>query len=73
MIAAGTKDHNNRFTGIMMGNWVAHGDETFDSKDKRNNASGIYGFKDGESSFAFKDDGTGYIGPAGAGRIQFDG
>ena len=73
MIAAGTKDHANRFTGVMMGNWTQHGDSSFDSDNTRSNSSGIYGVNAGEFSFAFLDDGTGYIGPSGKGRIQFDG
>ena len=74
MMAAGTKNATTgAFTGVMMGNWASKGDETFDSENKRENASGIYGFLEGAGSFAFLDDGTGYIGPAGKGRIQFDG
>lgn len=73
MIAAGTKDSANRFTGVMMGNWTQHGDSSFDSDNTKSNSSGIYGVNAGEFSFAFLDDGTGYIGPAGKGRIQFDG
>lgn len=66
MIAAGTKDQKNRFTGVMMGDWHEKGDESLDT-------SGIYGFNAGQQSFGFKTDGTGFIGPSGEGRIQFDG
>lgn len=66
MIAAGTKDTNNRFTGVAMGDWSDKGDESLEQ-------AGIYGFMNGEQSFAFKKDGTGFIGPSGKGRIEFDG
>lgn len=66
MIAAGTKDQRNRFTGVMMGNWSEKGDESLDTP-------GLYGFNAGQQSFGLKTDGTGFIGPSGEGRIQFDG
>lgn len=66
MIAAGTKDVNNRFTGVAMGDWSDKADESL-------NEAGIYGFANGEQSFAFKKDGSGFIGPVGKGRIYFDG
>jgi hypothetical protein len=66
MIAAGTKDMNNRFTGVAMGDWSDKADESLDE-------TGIYGFSNGEQSFAFKKDGSGFIGPVGKGRIYFDG
>ena len=66
MIAAGTKDAKNRFTGVMMGDWHEKGDESLDTP-------GLYGFDKGGQSFGFKTDGTGFIGPAGYGRIEFDG
>lgn len=66
MIAAGTKDINNRFTGVAMGDWSDKADESL-------NEAGIYGFANGEQSFAFKKDGSGFIGPVGKGRIYFDG
>lgn len=66
MISAGTKDAKNRFTGVMMGDWHEKGDDSLDTP-------GLYGFSGGEQSFGFKTDGTGFIGPAGYGRIQFDG
>lgn len=66
MIAAGTKDQKNRFTGVMLGDWHEKGDSSLD-------VAGLYGFSTGTQSFGLKTDGTGFIGPAGAGRIQFDG
>lgn len=66
MIAAGTKDNNNRFTGVMMGDWSTKGDASLDMP-------GMYGYKNGEQTFGFKTDGTGFIGSATRGRITFDG
>ena len=66
MIAAGSKDGNNKFTGVMMGEWSSKGDESLDTP-------GMYGYHQGEQSFAFKTDGTGFIGKSGKGRIEFDG
>lgn len=66
MIAAGTKDAKNRFTGVMMGDWHEKGDESLD-------IPGLYGFAGGAQSFGFKTDGTGFIGASGYGRIEFDG
>lgn len=66
MIAAGTKDSDNKFTGVMMGDWSAKGDESLD-------APGMYGYNKGAQTFGFKTDGTGFIGRSGRGRIQFDG
>lgn len=66
MIAAGSKDSNNKFTGVMMGDWHAKGDESLD-------IPGLYGFNKGAQTFGFKTDGTGFIGSSGKGRIEFDG
>lgn len=59
LIGAGTKS-NNKFTGVVMG---------YDSSQ----GMGLYGYKDGISSFGFKTDGTGYIGAEASGRISFNG
>ena len=66
MIAAGSKDGENKFTGVMMGDWHAKGDESLDTP-------GMYGYNKGEQTFGFKTDGTGFIGSSGKGRIEFDG
>lgn len=65
-IATGTKDNSGRFTGIMMGDWSVYGDESVDT-------TGIYGFENGQETFGFLKDGSGFIGAAGAGQIRFDG
>lgn len=64
-VAAGTKT-NNRFTGVMMGDWKPYGDESVE-------LIGIYGFQDGQQTFGFMEDGTGFIGGQQTGRITFDG
>lgn len=66
MIAAGSKDGSNKFTGVMMGDWRAKGDESLD-------IPGLYGFNKGAQTFGLKTDGTGFIGSSGKGRIEFDG
>lgn len=66
MISAGTKDSENRFTGVMMGDWKENADASLDTP-------GLYGFINGEQSFGLKTDGTGFIGKAGNGQITFDG
>jgi hypothetical protein len=43
------------------------------SKENVATVTGIYGFKKGENTYAFKEDGTAFIGGSGTGRIEFDG
>ena len=52
----------------MMGAWEqgTNGNEITDT-------TGLYGFYHGAMSYAFKDDGTGFIGRDTGGRINFDG
>jgi len=67
-IAAGKKESDNSFTGVMLGNFGGADSETqFDL------STGLFGFHKGSQSFAFKDDGTAFIGKDGVGRIEFDG
>ena len=66
--SAGKKERDNTFTGVVLGDWsrsVADAEIT--------KTTGIYGFNHGAMSYAFKDDGTGFIGKDGSGRIYFDG
>lgn len=67
-VSAGKKNAQNQFSGVLMGEW---GDETDDSIKK--GQTGLYGFQDGSMSYAFKEDGTAFIGKAGKSRIYFDG
>lgn len=69
MISAGSKDENNLFSGVMMGDWS--GTCTDGSIADQ---TGLYGFHKGEMSFGFYEDGTGFMGKASTGgRIYFDG
>ena len=66
--AAGKKDENNKFSGVLLG------DFSRDTASPELSAqTGIYGFHKGETAYAFLEDGTGYIGKEGKGRIWFDG
>ena len=65
MLVAGTKNSQNQFTGVMLGDMkIAEGSIV---------ESGLFGFHEGAASFGFKTDGTAFIGKAGSGRIEFDG
>lgn len=65
-IGAGLKDSNNKFTGVLMGQYI--GDDA-----SLSNKHGLYGFSGGVATFAFKDDGTAFIGAPNGGRIEFNG
>jgi len=67
--AAGRKEYDNTFSGVMLGDW-SRTDNTHAVIAKN---TGVYGFNYGAMSYAFKDDGTGFIGKDGRGRIYFDG
>lgn len=65
MLVAGQKNlEDNTFSGVMIGDL---------SKENVATVTGIYGFKKGENTYAFKEDGTAFIGGSGTGRIEFDG
>lgn len=66
-VAAGTKNTDNTFTGVLIGDWRKEG------TDKSLGNTGLYGFNHGEMVYAFKDDGKAFIGADGKGRINFDG
>lgn len=67
-IAAGKKESDNTFSGVMMGDW---------SWDKPSpdigEGTGLWGFYHGDASFGFTENGTGFIGRSGRGRILLDG
>lgn len=67
-VAAGVKESDNTFSGVILGSWNGQDNETSISQN-----TGIYGFYHGAASYGFRDDGTAFIGKAGAGRIEFDG
>ena len=67
-LAAGKKESDNTFTGVMMGDWSRS-----DTDPAITAHTGLFGFNHGSMAYAFKDDGTGFIGKDGRGRIVFDG
>ena len=67
-IAAGRKNNDNSFSGVMLGAWDQQKNEGVITR-----TTGLYGFDYGEMTYAFKDDGTAFIGKSGKGRISFDG
>ena len=67
MVGAGKKESDNTFSGVLMG------DVESGAGDNTLSQIGIYGFNHGEQSYAFKNDGTAFIGKSGRGRIMFDG
>ena len=66
--SAGKKESDNTFSGVVIGDWSRDAPNTLLAKN-----TGVYGFDHGAMSYAFKDDGTGFIGKDGRGRIFFDG
>ena len=68
-LVAGKKNSDNTFSGVMMGDWG----KTDSDNSITSSATGLYGYHYGEQSFAFKEDGTAFIGKSGGGRIHFDG
>lgn len=70
-VAAGKKERDNTFSGVMMGDWSGNDSSSADGAITSN--TGIYGFQKGIASFGFRDNGTAFIGKPGAGRLEFDG
>lgn len=69
MIGAGSKDSDNHFSGIVMGDL-----KKLDANGGiLNSEHGLLGFHAGIQSFGFRTNGTAFIGKSGAGRIEFDG
>lgn len=68
-IAVGKKNGVNSFSGVMLGDWS----KTNNEADEIAKQTGIYGFHEGAMSYAFKEDGTAFIGKYGDGRINFNG
>ena len=67
-IAAGKKENNNTFTGVLMGSF---GDGKADSSLSKN--TGVYGYYQGKQVYALKDDGTATFGKSGNGQIEIKG
>lgn len=68
-LVAGKKEIDNTFSGVMLGNWS----NTVSDNSLTQGDTGLYGYDKGEQSYAFKQDGTAFIGKSGTGRIEFDG
>ena len=73
MIGAGRKDRQNRFSGVIMGDWSGNVNTNDGGNVSLANNIGLYGFNNGETSFGFTSEGIGFIGKAGRGRILLDG
>lgn len=58
-VGAGYKNNDNQFSGVVMGKAALPG-EAGDIK------TGLYGFRNGEATFGFREDGTGFIGKSGS-------
>lgn len=69
-VSAGRKNSDNTFSGVMMGDWSSEGVDTDGSISGQ---TGLYGFHHGAMSYAFKEDGTAFIGKSSMARINFDG
>lgn len=67
-VAAGKKENNNTFTGVLMGSF---GDGKADSSLSKN--TGVYGYYQGKQVYALKDDGTATFGKSGNGQIEIKG
>lgn len=64
IIGAGSKNSDNSFTGVIMGDI---------GKDINSAKTGLYGYNAGQQAFSFLADGTATIGQAGKGALKFDG
>lgn len=67
MLAAGRKNDDNSFTGVILGDWAGNAQSAITAN------TGLYGFNQGEMCFSFKDNGEATIGKAGKGQLIFDG
>lgn len=68
VIGAGIKhEEDNSFSGVIMGDVGVIKDSTLTKE------TGLFGYHMGSQAFAFKNDGTAFIGKEGSGRIEFDG
>lgn len=67
MLGAGRKNENNTFSGVLIGDLKASG------QDSTSAQTGVYGLHEGVMSYALKEDGTATFGKAGKGQIKIDG
>lgn len=68
MLGAGRKNSNNTFSGVLIGDVKAG-----TGLDTMQKATGVYGIHEGQLSYGFRDNGTGFIGKSGHGQILLDG
>lgn len=68
--AAGRKESDNTFSGVMLGDWEKGADGDAEESITQ---TGVYGFHHGEMSYALSEEGSMFIGKSGRGRIYFDG
>ena len=75
LIGAGKKETNNTFSGVLMGDFTYKTSTKTEGsiETKTVKKTGLLGFKNSLETFGFHTDGTAFIGPAGQGRIEFDG
>lgn len=66
-IAAGRKDDNNTFTGVLIGDYGGNADLSLGKN------TGVYGYHQGKQVYALKDDGTAIFGKSGNGQIEIKG
>lgn len=69
MIGAGSKNDQNQFSGVLMGDW--NGQSSANSS--LNTYTGLFGFNNGELSYSLTDDGKATFGKSTAGQIIIDG
>lgn len=68
-MVAGSKNDDNTFNGVILGDV-----KVSDGNSESNfSGTGLYGYKDGQQVYAFRDDGKAFIGADGEGRIELDG
>lgn len=69
MVAAGIKNKDNTYSGVIMG------DVSGDAATMKDNKTGlgVYGYNRGQQSFGLNVDGTAFFGKSGRGRISIDG
>ena len=69
MLGAGHKDEENKFTGVLLGDWV----NKANSDTGLGSGTGIFGMNKGVQCFSFTDDGKATIGAATGAQLKFDG
>lgn len=72
-IAAGRKNPDNSFSGVILGDWRGKTGLKDSIEESFGNYTGLYGFNYGKAAYGFRDDGTAFIGESGRGRMVFDG